>query len=189
MKQGPLTSRSFIEGEEESQPKKKGHRAYKQSRGSRVKVKRSKHQASPRSQNDQYLNEDSQTLGQFSLDYRLDIGVVGNKKLDKVDKYAIKNWRKNVKRRKKKKEEVRRSNSGEINDLRKIIGLYKIYGNDGLALVNPAENPGVLQVRKRSAERRKIQRQMGLVAQPAVQTNQNGSMHLINDPSLAFQSI
>mmetsp|Transcript_38735 Transcript_38735/g.58913 ORF Transcript_38735/g.58913 Transcript_38735/m.58913 type:complete len:87 (-) Transcript_38735:686-946(-) len=86
----------------------------------------------------------------------MDIGVVGTKKLDKVDKYAIKNWRKNVKKRKKKKEEVRRSNSGEINDLKKIIGLYKLYGNDGLALVNPAENPGVLQVRKRSAERRKI---------------------------------
>lgn len=48
----------------------------------------------------------------------------------------------------------------ELNDLRKIVNLYKIYGNDNVALVNPAENPGVLLVRTRSAEKRKLGRQV-----------------------------
>ena len=46
---------------------------------------------------------------------------------------------------------LRRSNSGEIiNDLIKISKLYKVYGNDQVALVNPADRPGVIQVKKRA---------------------------------------
>ena len=47
-----------------------------------------------------------------------------------------------------------------MHDLKKIVDLYKIYGNDNIALVNPAENPGVLQVRTRSAEKRKLGQQI-----------------------------
>ena len=46
--------------------------------------------------------------------------------------------------------------TGEVHDLKKIVDLYKMYGNEKLALVNPVENPKILQVRKRSAEKRKI---------------------------------
>ena len=44
----------------------------------------------------------------------------------------------------------------------KIVKLLKTYGNDNLALVNPAEKPGILQVRKRSAQKRRIQEQLGM---------------------------
>lgn len=91
-----------------------------------------------------------------ALDHNLYVGAVGDRKLDKIDKHAIVNWRKQKKKRGKKTKHLPRSNSGEINDLKRIVNLYKIYGNDNLALVNPAENPGVLQVRNRSAERRRI---------------------------------
>ena len=43
-----------------------------------------------------------------------------------------------------------------------MVNLYKIYGNDDIAMVNPAEDPGILQVRTRSAERRRLNKQMGL---------------------------
>mmetsp|Transcript_38735 Transcript_38735/g.58909 ORF Transcript_38735/g.58909 Transcript_38735/m.58909 type:complete len:229 (-) Transcript_38735:965-1651(-) len=61
VRQGPLTSRSYIE---EDESKKKMPRHYKHSRGSRMKVRRSKQprEGSPRSQQD-FLNEDSQTIG------------------------------------------------------------------------------------------------------------------------------
>ena len=39
---------------------------------------------------------------------------------------------------------MKRTDGEELNDLKKIVDLYKIYGNDSIALVNPAENPGVL---------------------------------------------
>lgn len=99
-----------------------------------------------------------------ALDHNLYVGAVGDRRLDKIDKHAMVNWRKQKKRKGKKQKNLPRSNSGEINDLKRIVNLYKIYGNDNLALVNPAENPGVLQVRNRSAERRRIQKQMGVTA-------------------------
>ena len=46
----------------------------------------------------------------------------------------------------------------------KIVNLYKLYGNDSVALVNPAENPGILQVRTRSAEKRHLNKQMGIAS-------------------------
>ena len=43
-------------------------------------------------------------MGQLSaLDHNLYIGSVGDKKLDKIDKHAIVNWRKQKKRKGKKK--------------------------------------------------------------------------------------
>lgn len=89
---------------------------------------------------------------------------MGERKIDKVNHFALQNWNKVNKKRKAKKGKTKRERprSGEINDLRKIVKLYKVYGNDNLALVNPVNNPGILQVRKRSAERRMIERQMGL---------------------------
>jgi hypothetical protein len=43
-------------------------------------------------------------MGQLSaLDHNLYIGAVGDKKLDKIDKHAIVNWRKQKKRKGKKK--------------------------------------------------------------------------------------
>ena len=77
------------------------------------------------------------------LDQNVYINAMGDKKLDKIDKHAIKHWRK-TKKKKNRKNKLRRSNSGEINDLKRIVELYKLYGNDNLALVNPAENPGIL---------------------------------------------
>ena len=50
-----------------------------------------------------------------------------------------------------------------LQDLSKMVNLYKIYGNDDIAMVNPADDPGILQVRTRSAERRRLNKQMGLV--------------------------
>lgn len=55
---------------------------------------------------------------------------------------------------------MKRTEIEEFNDLKRIVDLYKIYGNDNIALVNPAENPGVLQVRTRSAEKRKLGQQI-----------------------------
>lgn len=48
-----------------------------------------------------------------------------------------------------------------------MVSLYKIYGNDDIAIVNPAEEPGILQVRTRSAERRRLNKQIGLVHEPS----------------------
>ena len=48
------------------------------------------------------------------------------------------------------------------HDLSKMVNLYKMYGNDGITIVNPAENPGILQVRTRSAEKRHLGKQIGL---------------------------
>ena len=100
---------------------------------------------------------------------------MGDKKLDKIDKHAIKHWRKSKKKR-NTKNKLRRSNSGEINDLKRIVELYKVYGNDNLALVNPAENPGILQVRNRSAEKRKIHKQLGLVGPSKMTYNAQNSI-------------
>lgn len=124
------------------------------------------------------------------LDQNVYINAMGDKKLDKIDKHAIKHWRKTKKKR-NKKNKMRRSNSGEINDLKRIVELYKLYGNDNLALVNPAENPGILQVRNRSAEKRKIHKQLGLAGpNQMAQQNAINAAHtiqkqaiLLNDPS------
>jgi hypothetical protein len=115
---------------------------------------------------------------------------MGDKKLDKIDKHAIKHWRKTKKKR-NQKNKLKRSNSGDINDLKRIVELYKIYGNDNLALVNPAENPGILQVRNRSAEKRKIHKQLGLAPPTQLsQSNFNAAIStiqqqaiMLNDPS------
>lgn len=61
-------------------------------------------------------------------------------------------------KRSKKQGMLKVNDDDELHDLKKIVGLYKIYGNDNVALVNPAENPGVLLVRTRSAEKRKLNR-------------------------------
>jgi len=95
-----------------------------------------------------------ESIGQLDvLDQNIYIGSIGAKKIDQTDERAIKSWYKNVKRRKGRagQQVLRRSNSGEIiNDLIKISKLYKVYGNDQVALVNPADRPGVIQVKKRS---------------------------------------
>jgi hypothetical protein len=64
-----------------------------------------------------------------------------SKKVDKLDQDAIRSWKRKQKRRKNDK---LRPESAEIHDLRKIVDLYKMYGNDKLALVNPVENPKIL---------------------------------------------
>ncbi len=69
------------------------------------------------------------------------IGEIGA--VDALDKHAIKRWRKNV-RKARKRGQLARSPSGELDDLKKIVNLYKVYGNDNTALVNPIEQPGVL---------------------------------------------
>lgn len=84
-----------------------------------------------------------------------------NQQLDAVDKAAIKRWRKNVKKA-RKKGQLKQDDNVELHDMSKIVHLYKIYGNDAVALVNPVENPGILQVRPRSAERRILNKQMGI---------------------------
>ena len=83
------------------------------------------------------------------------------KLLDHLDRAAIKRWRKNVKKA-RKKGQLKQDDDVELHDLSKMVNLYKIYGNDKIALVNPAEAPGILQVRTRSAEKRRLTKQMGL---------------------------
>ena len=83
------------------------------------------------------------------------MGNISSAALDAFDKQALKRWKKTV-RKAAKVGNMKRTDNEELNDLRKIVDLYKIYGNDNIALVNPAENPGVLQVRTRSAEKRKL---------------------------------
>ena len=65
--------------------------------------------------------------------------------IDKVGKYAINSYIKN----KNRTRGMRRSYSGNLRDVQKIVQVYSIYGNDKLALVNPREKPGILQVRER----------------------------------------
>lgn len=120
------------------------------------------------SNDDRYLNEDSQTIGQMSqFEQNIYIGAVAGNKIDTTDKDALISWHKSqMKKNKSKKGKVqgpghhlRRSNSGsQLNDIKKIAQLYHIYGSDNLALVHPAEQPGTLLVRKRSAQYRKILR-------------------------------
>ena len=106
------------------------------------------------------LNEDSQTIGQLSLlEQGLYMGKISTSHLDAFDKQALKRWKKTVKRS-KKQGQLKVNDDDELHDLKKIVGLYKIYGNDNVALVNPAENPGMLLVRTRSAEKRKLNRQV-----------------------------
>ena len=85
-----------------------------------------------------------------------------SKQLDTVDKAAIKRWRKNVTKA-RKKGQLKFDDGVLLQDLSKMVNLYKIYGNDDIAMVNPADDPGILQVRTRSAERRRLNKQMGLV--------------------------
>jgi hypothetical protein len=94
------------------------------------------------------LLDDSHTIGNLSIvDNNMELGVVGERQIDRVNQYALKNWRK-VNRKKKPKKRIRDERDlpekDELNDLRKIVKLYKIYGNDKLALVNPVENQGIL---------------------------------------------
>ena len=72
-------------------------------------------------------------------------------KLDLMDRDALDNWRKNYEYL-AKKNNVQRSIESQKADMNKIIELYKIYGNDTTALVNPAENRFVLEVRDRGYE-------------------------------------
>lgn len=65
------------------------------------------------------------------------------KNLDSVDKQAIRRWRRTVKKA-RKKGQLKHEDDLELRDLSKIVNLYKLYGNDAVALVNPAENPGIL---------------------------------------------
>lgn len=54
--------------------------------------------------NGRYFNDDTHTMGQLSaLDQNLYIGAVGDRKLDKIDKHAIVNWRKQKRKGKGKK--------------------------------------------------------------------------------------
>lgn len=87
--------------------------------------------------------------------------VPKTKALDTVDKNAIKRWKKNVTKA-RKKGQLKHDEELLNHDLSKMVNLYKIYGNDEIAMVNPAENPGILQVRTRSAEKRHLSKQMGL---------------------------
>ena len=109
---------------------------------------------------------DDTTIGKYSvIDNNMQLGLVGERKIDKLNQYALQNWKKEGRRKRRPKNKPKAQPQEEVddyNDLKKIVKLYKIYGNDQLALVNPAENPGILQVRKRSAERRRIEQQMGL---------------------------
>ena len=71
------------------------------------------------------------------------MGNISSQNIDAFDKHALARWKKTVKKC-RKKGQLQRTDSDELTDLKKIVDLYKIYGNDGVALVNPAENPGVL---------------------------------------------
>lgn len=41
-----------------------------------------------------------------------------------------------------------------IQDISKMVKLFKIYGNDEAVIVNPVENPGILEVRSTQVEKR-----------------------------------
>ena len=100
-------------------------------------------------------------MGQFSLWGKTGgMYVPKTQKLDTVDKNAIKRWRKNVTKA-RKKGQLKHDDGVLLQDLSKMVNLYKIYGNDDVAMVNPVENPGILQVRTRSAEKRHLNKQMG----------------------------
>jgi hypothetical protein len=77
------------------------------------------------------------------LEAGLQMGNISSAALDAFDKQALKRWKKTVKKA-AKKGKMKRNEIEEFNDLKRIVDLYKIYGNDNIALVNPAENPGVL---------------------------------------------
>jgi len=57
----------------------------------------------------------------------------------------------------------------------KISKLYKIYGNDQVALVNPGDRPGIIQVKKRSQIKERVYKQMGLHSQ-GIGTNYENSI-------------
>lgn len=64
-----------------------------------------------------------------------------SKKIDAVGKYAINQYLKN---KQKVKSNLKRSHSGNLRDVSKIVQIYSLYGNDNLALVNPRDKPGIL---------------------------------------------
>ena len=117
---------------------------------------------------------------------------IGDKKIDQVGKHAINSYLKNKSRRDAKNTKIKRSYSGNLRDVQKIVQVYAIYGNDKLALVNPREKPNILQVRERRAEKRRIEEQMNSKSNlPGNSAIQNGAIksgmpnRLLNDDSKA----
>ena len=76
-------------------------------------------------------------------------------KLDFMDRQALLNWKTNFQHLEKINhlaKTIENKTYSAVNGA-KIIGMYKIYGNENSTLVNPAENPFKLEVRDRDFER------------------------------------
>lgn len=73
--------------------------------------------------------------------------------LDLLDRQALENWRKNVNQL-NKLHRLRIPQEQQLALLAKIIDMYKIYGNNNTALVNPQDNPYILQIKDRDEVRK-----------------------------------
>lgn len=63
--------------------------------------------------------------------------------LDLMDREALENWRSNVNYL-NKVNKLRETEGQQVNWLNRIVDMYKIYGTESVALVNPKENPYIL---------------------------------------------
>ena len=72
-------------------------------------------------------------------------------KLDNLDKDALRRWRNNVAKA-RKKGDLKHDDGALVQDMSKMVKLFKIYGHDEAVIVNPVDNPGILQVRSTATE-------------------------------------
>lgn len=100
------------------------------------------------------LQDESPTIDNISkLGKQTGVYVPKQKNLDNIDKDALRRWRKNVSKA-RKKGELKHDEEVLIQDISKMVKLFKIYGNDEAVIVNPVENPGILEVRSTQVEKR-----------------------------------
>ena len=76
--------------------------------------------------------------------------------LDQLDREALRRWYVNAKRFVKPKDEKQ-----ALKDVKKVCSMYKLYGSEQVALVNPVGNKLNLSVQSREAAERRQDRQFG----------------------------
>ena len=96
-----------------------------------------------------YIPEESVQLD--NPDFSTNIAALGKKYIDQVDAKALKRWYKNVRAKQGAGGKNSKKNSkAVINDMMKFGKLFNAYGNDQIAIVNPADRPDMIQIKNRS---------------------------------------
>ena len=97
-------------------------------------------------------------------DFSTNIAALGKKNIDQVDAKALKRWYKNVRAKQGggKSKNAKKNSKAVINDMMKFGKLFNAYGNDQIAIVNPADRPDMIQIKNRSQIKERVFKQMGL---------------------------